>query len=149
MRAVVQRVHRAAVSVGGRIVAKIESGLLVYVGVAANDESADARYIAEKIRYLRIFADAHKPLNRDVIESGGSVLLVSAFTTQADARKGRRPALSEAAAPDNAERLYVCCRDHLADCGVRVATGCFGEHMDVDSTNDGPICVLIDSTKLF
>lgn len=149
MRAVVQRVHQAAVTVDGDVVGAVERGLLVYVGVSADDTVTDAEQIAEKVRYLRIFPDSRKPMNRDVVESGGSVLLISAFTTQADARKGRRPALVSAADPELARRLFEHCLSHLLQLGVGVASGRFREHMDVSSVNDGPICVLIDSKKLF
>lgn len=153
MRAVVQRVHRAMVVVDGETVGRIDSGLLVYIGVGVDDDKSDAETIAEKIRYLRIFPDNQKPMNRDVAEASGGVLMISAFSTQADARKGRRPALTGAAEPDVARQLFDHCHDHLCGLvlglGVTVATGRFREHMDVSSVNNGPICVLIDSKKQF
>ncbi|MCB9849667.1 MAG: D-tyrosyl-tRNA(Tyr) deacylase [Phycisphaerales bacterium] len=149
MRAVIQRVHSASVVVDGETIAQIDAGLLVYVGVAAKDIESDAAWLAEKVRYLRVFPDDGKPLNRDVAEAGGTVLAVSAFTTQADARKGRRPGLSYAAGPEEAEQLYESFCAALRSLGVSVQQGRFRAHMDVYSVNDGPICVLVDSTKLF
>lgn len=149
MRAVVQRIHKAAVVVDGETTARIDAGLLIYLGVATDDDDHDSRQLAEKTRYLRIFPDERKPLNCDVLEAGGAALVISAFTTQADARKGRRPALGKAAEPRRAEQLYeLYCRT-LRDLGVQVETGCFGEHMDIVSTNDGPICILLDSNRTF
>jgi D-tyrosyl-tRNA(Tyr) deacylase len=149
MRAVVQRVHQAAVQCAGVTVGAIDAGLLVYLGVARSDDEGDARALAEKVRSLRIFPEGDQPLHRDVGEIGGRILVVSAFTTQADARKGRRPALNHAAPPAEAERLYERFCAFLRDAGITVATGRFREHMDVTSSNDGPICVLLDSGKLF
>jgi len=149
MRAVVQRVHEASVTVGGEVVGEIAAGLLVYVGVAGDDVESDAAWLADKVRYLRIFPDDDKPLNRDVAESGGAVLAISAFTTQADARKGRRPALTAAAPPETAEHLFNQFCQALATTGICVATGKFRAHMDVSSVNDGPICVLLDSRRQF
>ena len=149
MRAVVQRVHRASVEVDGQAVSEIGIGLLVYLGVAQNDSPTDSAYLAEKVRYLRVFPDESKPLNRDVLQAGGAVLAISAFTTQADVRKGRRPSLNQAAPPDEAEGLYASFCESLRGLGVPTRTGCFGAHMDVHSVNDGPICVLLDSARLF
>ena len=149
MRAVVQRVHEASVVVDGATVGRISAGLLVYVGVATDDSAEDAAWLADKVRYLRVLPDDAKPLNRDVVEAGGAVLAVSAFTTLADARKGRRPALVAAASPEQALALFETFRDRLAGAGVRVAEGRFRAHMDVASVNDGPICVLLDSRRQF
>ena len=149
MRAVVQRVHDAAVIVDGEEVARIGAGLLVYVGVATDDEESDAAYLAEKVRYLRIFPDDDKPMNRDVTDAHGAALVVSAFTTQADARKGRRPAFVAAAEPDKANQLYERFCTLLRAHGLDTQTGRFREHMDVVSTNDGPICILLDSKRVF
>ena len=149
MRAVVERVHNAAVVVDGETIASIDAGLLVYLGVAADDDETDSQYLAEKVRFLRVFPDEQKPLNRDVVAAGGAVLAISAFTTQADARKGRRPALAKAADPQRAEELYQRFCEHLRAQGVTTRTGRFREHMEVTSTNDGPICMLLDSKRLF
>lgn len=149
MRAVVQRVSSARVEVDGAEVARVDAGLLVYLGVAPGDGDVDANYVVEKVRFLRIFADAEHKLNLDVVQAGGSVLVVSAFTLQADARKGRRPSFESAADPDKARTLYVSVCDKLAGTGVRVERGTFRAMMRVHSVNDGPICVLLDSKKLF
>jgi D-tyrosyl-tRNA(Tyr) deacylase len=149
MRAVVQRVHSAEVIIDGEAVGAIGTGLLVYLGVAADDTIEDAAYLADKVRYLRVFPDEDKPLNRDIEAVGGGVLAVSAFTTQADARKGRRPSLSLAAAPDQALTLYNEFCNLLSATGVRTERGRFREHMDVHSVNDGPICILLDSRRVF
>ncbi len=149
MRAVVQRVHEAAVVVNDCTVGGIGKGLLVYLGVGSDDRPADSDYLAEKVRYLRIFPDDHKPLNRDVVEAEGGILVISAFTTQADARKGRRPALTGAAEPQLAEELYEQFCKKLETLGVKPQTGQFREHMDVSSVNDGPICILLDSGRQF
>jgi D-tyrosyl-tRNA(Tyr) deacylase len=149
MRAVVQRVRQASVVVAGETVAAIRAGLLVYLGVGTEDTADDSALLAEKVRFLRVFPDEEKPLNRDVVEAGGEVIVVSAFTTMADARKGRRPALTGAAEPGMAEKLYLSFCDELGSLGVEVGRGRFREHMDVVSTNDGPICILLDSKRLF
>ncbi len=149
MRAVVQRVHEASVVVDAETVGKIDAGLLVYLGVEPDDGDDEVRYLAEKVRNLRIFPDDHKPLNRDVGETNGSVLVVSAFSTVGDARKGRRPSFDKAAGPDLAEQLYERFCDTLAGLGVGVERGRFRQHMDVRSVNDGPICMLLDSRKVF
>ncbi len=149
MRAVVQRVQSASVVVDGIVVGKIGVGLLVYLGVGPDDGEADVAYLSEKVRYLRIFPDDHKPLNRDVVDAGGAVLVISAFSTVGDARKGRRPSFDKAAGPELAEPLYGLFCETLSATGVRVERGRFREHMDVSSVNDGPICMLLDSRKLF
>lgn len=149
MRAVVQRVRRARVVVADRECAAISAGLLVYLGVGVDDGDADARYLAEKISGLRIFSDEAGAMNRDVRQAGGGVLVVSAFTVQADARRGRRPSLSPAAPPDPALGLYERFCDALAERDVAVERGTFGAQMLVDAVNDGPVCVLLESRRLF
>ena len=129
--------------------ASIDNGLLIYLGVAVADSEEDARYLAQKIAALRIFPDEAGAMNRDVQQSAGRILVVSAFTVQADARRGRRPSLSPAAPPDAAFTLYQVFCDRLAECGAQVARGAFGSEMAVDSVNDGPVCVLLDSRRLF
>jgi len=149
MRAVVQRVSRASVTVDGQVVGAIERGLLVYVGVAQGDTSKDVAYLVEKVLGLRIFNDDAGKMNLSVQDVRGGVLAISAFALQADARKGRRPSFDAAAPPDEARKLYeeVCIA--LAAGGVPVAQGVFRAHMDVESVNDGPICILLDSSRLF
>jgi D-tyrosyl-tRNA(Tyr) deacylase len=148
MRAVVQRVSRASVTVEGRIAATIERGLLVYLGVAADDGDADLMYVVDKVRHLRIFSDESDRMNLDVSQSGGKVLVVSAFTVQADARHGRRPSFESAATPDRARVLYELFCDALIRSGLTVERGSFGAMMDVQSVNAGPVCVLLDSRRL-
>ncbi len=149
MRAVVQRVSQAGVDADGARVGEIGPGLLVYLGVGRDDTSDDLAYMVNKIRHLRVFNDADGKMNLDVEQIGGSCLVVSAFTTQGDARKGHRPAFSAAAEPELAEQLYDQFCEQLRATGLTVATGRFRTKMAVDSINDGPICVLIDSNKTF
>lgn len=149
MRAVVQRVHQASVEVENTEISRIGTGLLAYVGVENDDSPSDARMLAEKIRYLRCFADDNKPMNRDVTEIQGTVLAVSAFTVQADARRGRRPAFDRAASTRSAAPLFDLFCQALTDAGAEVRRGEFGAHMNIQSNNDGPVCILIDSKKVF
>jgi D-tyrosyl-tRNA(Tyr) deacylase len=149
MRAIVQRVGEASVTVEQRHHASIGPGLLVYLGVGRDDSEQDARFLADKIRHLRIFDDEAGQLNRDVVDVGGSVLAVSAFTLLGDARKGRRPSYVAAAGPDEAGPLYDSFCDALAATGVQVLRGVFRAYMQVASVNDGPVCILLDSSKVF
>jgi D-tyrosyl-tRNA(Tyr) deacylase len=149
MRAVVQRVRRASVTVGGEMIAQIAAGLLAFVGVAADDGPADVDYIASKIRDLRIFADAEGKLNRSVVDTGGGVLVVSQFTLQADCRKGRRPSFAAAAPGELARALYEAVVGQLREGGLQVATGMFQAVMEVELVNDGPVTLLLDSRKQF
>jgi D-tyrosyl-tRNA(Tyr) deacylase len=156
MRAVVQRVSSAAVAVpephAERQVAQIGRGLLVFVGVEQGDGPGDVRYIAGKIRDLRIFEDptaADRHLNRSVVDVGGSVLMVSQFTLAGDCRKGRRPSFDGAAAPQIARPIYEDVVRELKDAGVAVETGEFQAEMRVSLVNEGPVTLLIDSRKQF
>lgn len=149
MRAVLQRVSSAGVTVDGVVVGTIQTGLLVYVGVGPQDTESDAEYVANKLRYLRIFPDEAGKMNLDVSQVGGGVLLVSNFTLFADIRQGRRPAFTDAAAPELAERLYELVASGLRSLGVAVETGRFGAMMAVSSENAGPINILLDSHKAF
>ncbi len=149
MRATVQRVSQASVTVEGRVVGSIGRGLLVYVGVAADDGEADVQYVAGKITGLRIFNDADGRMNLSVGEVDGGILVISAFALQADARKGRRPSFDPAAGPELAESLYDRLCGELAATGLPVARGVFRAHMDVSSVNDGPVCILLDSKRTF
>lgn len=144
MRAVVQRVSRARVSVDRRDIGAIAGGLLVYVGVADHDEPADAEYLAGKIVNLRIF-EREGRMNDSVIDRAGAVLLISQFTLLANTRKGRRPSFTAAAGPEKAVPLLDYLRTELETAGVKVETGEFGAHMEVDSVNDGPVTILLDS----
>lgn len=149
MRAVVQRVHRARVTVGGQAAAAIAGGLLVFVGVGVDDGPGDAEYVAGKIRDLRVFADADGRMNRSVVDAGGSVLVVSQFTLQGDCRKGRRPSFDGAAAGPVARALYEDVVRRLRDGGLEVSTGVFQADMDVELVNAGPVTLLLDSRRQF
>ncbi len=149
MRAVVQRVRRATVSVDGEIHGQIGPGMLLFVGVAGGDGPGDVEYIAGKTRDLRIFPDADGRMNRSVAESGGSVLVVSQVTLQGDCRKGRRPSFDLAAPGPVARALYDDVVRALKESGLEVRTGVFQAHMDVELVNDGPVTLLLDSRKEF
>jgi D-tyrosyl-tRNA(Tyr) deacylase len=149
MRAVVQRVSRAKVTVAGEITGEIGGGLLILLGVADEDTSEDASYLAEKLTGLRIFPDDEGKMNRSLIEAGGSMLVVSQFTLLGDCRKGRRPSFIKAARPEQAVNLYNTFVAEIRGRGIPVATGRFQEHMDVELVNDGPITLLVDSRKEF
>jgi D-tyrosyl-tRNA(Tyr) deacylase len=145
VRAVVQRVQEASVTVEGTVVGAITHGLLVFLGVGSGDTSADARYLAKKIAKLRIFPDDQGKMNLDVQEVGGQILAVSQFTLYGDCRRGRRPSFSGAAAPDVAETLYQEFVAELQAEGITVATGVFQAHMDVSLINDGPVTLIVSS----
>jgi D-tyrosyl-tRNA(Tyr) deacylase len=149
VRAVVQRVSSAAVRVDGAVVGAIDRGLLVLVGVARTDTPADAAALAARIAGLRIFDDAGGRMNLAVGDVGGGVLVVSQFTLLGDCRGGRRPSYIEAAAPEAASTLYEAVVAALRDAGLTVATGVFRAHMAVELVNDGPVTLLLDSTKAF
>ena len=150
MRAVVQRVTQARVRVGDRVTGEIGPGLLVLVGVSKPDTAADVAHVAAKIRDMRVFeGDAGKPMDRSIVQSGGSVLVVSQFTLYGDMRKGRRPSFDEAAAPELARDLYEGLVRELRSFGLTVETGEFQAMMHVELVNDGPVTILIDSTKQF
>jgi D-tyrosyl-tRNA(Tyr) deacylase len=149
MRAVVQRVSEASVTVGGERVSAIGPGLLVLLGVGREDKEEDADSLADKVVHLRIFEDEGGQMNRSVLEAGGAVLVVSQFTLYGDARRGRRPGFSSAAAPEEANRLYRHFVARVAAAGVEVREGVFRALMDVALVNRGPVTLLLDSTKLF
>lgn len=150
MRAVVQRVRSARVTVGDDVVGSIGPGLLVFVGVAGNDGPADARYIAMKVRELRVFEDDEGKMNRSVVETRGSVLVVSQFTLCGDCRKGRRPSFDLAAPPAVAKSLYEDVVRQIGEAGsVDVSTGAFQARMQVELLNDGPVTLLLDSRRQF
>jgi D-tyrosyl-tRNA(Tyr) deacylase len=144
MRAVVQRVSRASVAVEGRTVGKIGPGLLVLLGVAAEDSEAEADWMADKLLGLRIFANEAGKFDRSVADIGGEMLVVSQFTLYADTRKGRRPSFTGAAPPAHAIPLYERVLERLGR-GVPVQRGVFGAHMDVELVNDGPVTVIVDT----
>ena len=149
MRAVVQRVCSASVTVDGRTVGSIERGLLVYVGVGRGDTDADVAYIVDKILHLRLFTDGDGKMNLSVNGVSGSVLVVSQFTLFGDCRRGRRPSYVTASDPETARQQYEAVVTRLRRDGLHVETGEFRTMMQVDSINDGPITVLLDSSKTF
>ncbi len=144
MRAVIQRVSEADVSVEGEMIAAIGTGLVVLVGVATEDTEHDAMTLATKLVGLRIFPDDDRKMNRSIVDAGGSMLLISQFTLLADIRKGRRPAFNEAAPPEIAEPLLATLAAAIEAEGVEVEQGRFGAMMDVSLTNDGPVTIVID-----
>lgn len=144
-----QRVGRASVSVDGKIVGQIESGLLVFVGVGQGDTQQDADYIATKILGMRIFQDDAGKMNLDVTQVGGSVLIVSQFTLFGDVRKGKRPDFTMAALPEDAKSLIEQIIQRINKADIPVQTGIFGAHMVVDIENDGPVTIMLDSRKVF
>jgi D-aminoacyl-tRNA deacylase len=149
VRAVVQRVLDAKVEVENAVDGRIDAGLLIYLGVARDDGIDEVEWMADKVANLRIFEDEAGVMNRSVLGEGGAALVVSQFTLLADARKGRRPSYSEAAAPEEARRLYELFVDRLRGLVGRVETGVFQAAMRVSSTNDGPVTILLDSKRLF
>lgn len=149
MRAVVQRVSRASVTVDGAVVGAIERGLLVLVGAADGDGPADADALARKVAGLRVFPDAEGKMNLDVTQAGGAVLAVSQFTLLGDCRKGRRPSFVAAARPEVAAPLFERYVDATRALGLRCETGMFQADMKVELLNDGPVTLLVDTGKLF
>jgi D-tyrosyl-tRNA(Tyr) deacylase len=156
MKAVIQRVKDAAVSVEGRVTGSIAGGLLVYLGVARGDGEGDAVKLAEKTANLRVFQDSGGRMNLSIKDlkaaggdaSGAAVLAVSQFTLLADARKGRRPYYGEAADPEDAKKLYEFFMERIRKEGIACEAGVFGAHMEVRYTNDGPVTILLDSREL-
>ena len=149
MRAVVQRVRKAKVEVEGRVVGEIGEGLLAFLGVGEGDTEKDGEYLANKNANLRIFPDEKGHMNLSVVDTGGAVLVVSQFTRWGDCRKGRRPSFAHAARPEKAVALYEAFMENVKALGIRVASGRFQEMMDVHLINDGPVTLLLDSTKAF
>jgi D-tyrosyl-tRNA(Tyr) deacylase len=149
MRAVIQRVSRAHVSVGEEVVGKIGPGLLVLLGVAKADTQADADYLANKILGLRIFEDQDGKMNLSLAETHGAVLAVSQFTLYGDVRKGRRPSFDQAAPPQMANELYEYLVRKIREAGITCETGRFQAMMQVELVNDGPVTILLDSNRTF
>ncbi|MEE2788263.1 MAG: D-aminoacyl-tRNA deacylase [Myxococcota bacterium] len=149
MRAVVQRVSEASVTVDGERVGQIESGLLVLIGAAKGDTDRDAAILAAKVAGLRIFADENGKMNLNVGQVGGAILAVSQFTLLGDCRKGRRPSFIQAAHPEEAKRLYESYIEHTRGLGLPVETGIFQANMKVSLLNDGPVTLLVDTHKEF
>ena len=149
MRAVVQRVTRASVTVGGEVVGRIGRGFLVLLGVEEGDGQDQVIYMAQKIAGLRVFEDSDGKMNLGLAEVGGAMLVVSQFTLLGDCRKGRRPSFVAAARPEVADELYRAFVAEVRGQGIEVQTGRFQQHMDVELVNDGPVTLLIDSRKQF
>ena len=149
MRAVVQRVSRARVTVGGEVIGEIGLGLLVLLGVGQGDTDADTQYLAEKTCGLRIFEDDQGKMNRSVVDVGGSVLAVSQFTLYGDVRRGKRPSFDAAAAPEQARMLYESFVERVRAAGLRCETGRFQALMQVELVNEGPVTIMLDSAKGF
>jgi D-aminoacyl-tRNA deacylase len=149
MRAVLQRVTSARVTVDGQVTGEIALGLAVLVGVADGDGAADIEYMAAKVRDLRIFGDEQGRMNRSIVDVGGAVLVVSQFTLLADVRRGRRPGFDGAARPEAARQAYDALVARLGEIGLPVATGTFQAHMQVELVNDGPVTILLDSRHAF
>ncbi len=149
MRAVVQRVSRARVTVDARVTGEIGPGLLAYLGVGAGDDAPEAAYLAEKIASLRVFEDDRGRMSLDVTAAGAAVLVVPQFTLYGDVRKGRRPDFAGAMEPTRANELYERVVALLRARGLAVATGEFRAHMMVDAVNDGPVTILVDSARVF
>lgn len=148
MRAVVQRVDRASVTVDGQLTGKVERGLLVLLGMAEGDTEKDLQYIVDKVCGLRVFEDAEGKMNLSVQDIGGSLLAVSQFTLCGDCRKGKRPSFDKAAKPDIANAFYEQFVEQCRAKGLPVATGVFRAHMLVELVNNGPVTILLDSTKI-
>ncbi len=145
LKALIQRVGHASVTVDGHEVARIGGGLVILLGVAKADTAADPQYLVDKIANLRVFPDGRSHFNKSALETGAELLVVSQFTLCANTRKGRRPDFSEAAPPAEAERLYQRAVELFRETGLSVATGVFQEHMQVALQNDGPVTIMLDS----
>jgi len=149
VRVVVQRVAEANVAVDGEVVGEIRLGLLVFLGVHRGDDESDLRYLVDKVVGLRIFPDEDRRMNRSLLDVGGEILVISQFTLYGDCRKGRRPSFVEAAEPEQAEELYECWLDALRARGLEPQAGVFGATMNVRLVNDGPVTLLLDSSREF
>ena len=149
MRAVIQRVKRASVTVDEKEISKIEAGLLVFLGIGQDDTEIDLKYMVDKILGLRIFQDSDEKMNLSLLDTGGEILVVSQFTLYGDVRRGRRPSFSASAAPEIGEAFYRQFIDEVKLKGVVTKEGIFGADMEIDLLNDGPVTILVDSKKDF
>jgi len=149
MRAVVQRVESANVKVEGKITGEIDNGILLLLGVEERDEAADLEYMCEKIPNLRIFEDENGKMNKSLLDTGGSILVISQFTLLGDARKGRRPSFTDAAKPEKAIPMYEKFIACMKEKNITTQSGEFGAEMEVELINDGPVTILLDSKKVF
>lgn len=148
MRALLQRVSQASVTVDEQVVGRINKGLLIFLGISHTDSEIQVKALVDKIVYMRIFEDEQNKMNLSLLDVGGQVLVVSQFTLYADIRKGRRPSFNNAAPPALAEPLVECFKKNIAAYGLTVASGVFGSHMNVALTNDGPVTLWLDSEQL-
>jgi len=149
VKALLQRVTSASVSVTDEVAGRIEQGLVALIGVASSDTRKDAQYLAQKAANLRIFTDEAGRFNLSVLDINGELLIVSQFTLMADTRRGRRPSFTEAAPPAQAEELFECFVEEVRATGLKVATGRFQQYMQVEIHNDGPVTILLDSSDKF
>ena len=148
MRALLQRVSHASVTVDGKVVGQIGQGLLVLLGVGQGDSEVQVKALADKIVYLRIFGDDEGKMNRSLLDIGGEVLVVSQFTLYADARRGRRPSFTDAAPPVVAETLFEHFKEAISSYGLTVASGIFGAYMTIEIRNEGPVTIWLDSEQM-
>ncbi len=148
MRALLQRVSHANVTVDGKVVGQIGQGLLVLLGVGQGDSEVQVKALADKIAYLRIFGDDEGKMNRSLLDIGGEVLVISQFTLYADARRGRRPSFTDAAPPVVAETLFEHFKEAIASYGLTVASGIFGASMTIEIRNEGPVTIWLDSEQM-
>src|SRR4051794_10753981 len=149
MRLLIQRVSRASVTVGGRVTGSIGKGMVVLIGIGQADSENSVPAMLSKLVNLRIFPDSEGKMNRSILQAEGELLLVSQFTLYGDCRKGRRPSFEKAAPPERALELYEAVVRSARDTGLKVQTGVFREHMDVELVNDGPVTLMLDSEQLF
>lgn len=148
MRAIIQRVKHASVEIDGKINGKIDEGLLIFLGVGKGDSEKDLEYIADKTLTLRIFEDENGKMNKCISDINGEILVISQFTLYGDCRKGRRPSFDSAMPPKEAEMMYEKFVDYIKNSGLKTETGMFGADMKVDLLNDGPVTMILDSTKI-
>ncbi|MBE6911725.1 MAG: D-tyrosyl-tRNA(Tyr) deacylase [Ruminococcaceae bacterium] len=149
MKAVITRVKSAEVKIDGITHSKIKNGLLILLGISTRDTAQDAEYLAKKISMMRIFEDSEEKLNLSCAQAGGSMMVVSNFTLYADTKKGNRPSFVEAARPEHAKPLYEYFTELLRDAGYKTGTGVFGAYMELESVNDGPITVVMNTDEVF